>query len=82
MLRFVGWAVMLWATVFLYVMTRHFGKNLFPETMEEWLCDITGIGIFLAGLFIRKQGKNVQKELEEEKNINFNGWTKKDSPDR
>ncbi len=43
-----------WGILYAFVQTNHFGNNLFPQTKEEIICDITAIVFMAVGVILIK----------------------------
>ncbi len=57
MKRAFGVIYLVWAIIFGYLETKHFGNNWLPQTNEEIICDLTSLLLCTAGivLFWRKR---------------------------
>lgn len=54
----IGYVLMIYSVIFLFITTEHFGSNWWPKTTIELLTDISGLIIFLTGLFLSKIKNN------------------------
>lgn len=50
--RVLGMILILYTITFQFTLTSHFGGNLFPETTEELLCDITTIILMVVSVML------------------------------
>ncbi len=58
MKKIFGILVIIYGVWFGFKSTDYFGHNLFPESQEEWVTDITTIIIVLCGLIIVNENPN------------------------
>lgn len=56
-MRIFGIVLIVWAVVFGIFETIYFGNNLFPSSIEEFICDMTSLVLYLAGYLLIKNSK-------------------------
>lgn len=49
MKKTIGFICGIWAFIFARLETKHFGNNMFPQTNEEIICDITALLLCICG---------------------------------